>query len=1138
MLRFLFTFIYCIAATTVFAQALSLSAPVTGPSRCSSTGSFQTLASGGTAPYSYRISGTTVGGASVNRPVQNTGQFNNLAGGTYTVVATDFSGATASVSGAVAAQYTLPSLPTITVLGTSVRVTPTGGREPYRYAYMGNADTTIWTNGHLQTSNFFPCLGITSLTFLTIDSCNNVFPVRNITTNRTPFQQANCNTNADGTTNITFDTTHYGPNYYYPNNGDASPYTFVCTNNNGVIITNQTGTFQNIAGCSFTVSYTDRCGYVYPTQQISCGYKNLCANTTCFNAQTGSATVVASGGVQPLTYSYTNPTTNITTSNTTGIFTGMKLNNNTYTIKTTDACGNYNNLNIYKNSTKNASARCPFDNIIQFSAYDAYKSISSYSFTGSNSRNCGQSDIAQYPIFVTLLNGTTVVSQKTLTSSLSGQFNIATFNPTYKVAFMDACGVADTVSISTTTTVSATFCTDPNAHTATITPVGGQPPYHFQFLGNLANTSGNTTGNYTGLPNQPYYIFRVYDACGSKDIYAFNYFYYSVEVYSKVINGVCKSVYALQIDRPNLNRRFTVQGGPNNTIVYNPSNSSFGFADLLPGTYYVTDSCMRDTIVLPEPQYNLSASVQTLCSGGAEVTTNGANTSLYYYNLVNTNTSFGGHASSYNFYNDTYTNSNSSGPINNTTNLFSFTTSGLYKMYLVPRGYIHYGQCPIDTLAIMVNAYKRPVLTAGYGVICPGLSTGDVCAEVASGAPPFTYILDPASIPPGYAGVTSVTTSSNSYCFPDLPTGSYDLRINDGCLINADYNASVGPYSFSPTYTRACNRPLQISLPNISGATYEWADSTSTTIGNTPVVSIADIGAATYTATVTMNAGCSYTHTLQIPSIPINAIPINAGADTTVWNPDPHFTIDLNGNPVPLGSSGYWQVLTENPKPSINDTRSNHPTLEVSEPGAYTFVWTINTNGCIVTDTITITFILGEPEPLPLKLLSFNAYYQPNTKTVKTAWQTASEENTAYFEVERSKNGYDFKKINNAIKAAGNSSTIRNYNDIDDNPLLGTSYYRLKMIDQDGSFGYSKIVVLNITNDGSAWLHYPNPTHGAITLETNTATTARLYNTQGQIIRTISIVAGNNTLDCSDLAAGVYHLKDMESGKNIKIVKY
>ena len=90
--------------------------------------------------------------------------------------------------------------------------------------------------------------------------------------------------------------------------------------------------------------------------------------------------------------------------------------------------------------------------------------------------------------------------------------------------------------------------------------------------------------------------------------------------------------------------------------------------------------------------------------------------------------------------------------------------------------------------------------------------------------------------------------------------------------------------------------------------------------------------------------------------------------------------------------------------------------------------------------------------PLPLTLLEFNAR-QVHNKTA-LSWQTATEVNTALFEIERSASS-EFIKIGE-VKAM-NQAGQHNYSVYDEQPLQGSNYYRLRMVDIDGSFTYSKV---------------------------------------------------------------------------------
>lgn len=100
-------------------------------------------------------------------------------------------------------------------------------------------------------------------------------------------------------------------------------------------------------------------------------------------------------------------------------------------------------------------------------------------------------------------------------------------------------------------------------------------------------------------------------------------------------------------------------------------------------------------------------------------------------------------------------------------------------------------------------------------------------------------------------------------------------------------------------------------------------------------------------------------------------------------------------------------------------------------------------------------------EGLPIELTKFQA--QPINGTVSLDWTTATETNNNYFSIERSENAIDFHQIG-VLAGAGNSSTVKNYNFIDEQPLKSTSYYRLKQVDLDGSFSYSDIAVVKISD--------------------------------------------------------------------------
>ena len=116
---------------------------------------------------------------------------------------------------------------------------------------------------------------------------------------------------------------------------------------------------------------------------------------------------------------------------------------------------------------------------------------------------------------------------------------------------------------------------------------------------------------------------------------------------------------------------------------------------------------------------------------------------------------------------------------------------------------------------------------------------------------------------------------------------------------------------------------------------------------------------------------------------------------------------------------------------------------------------------------------------LPVEFTKFTATLN-NNKSVKLNWTTASEINNDYFSVEKSVNGLSFSEIGKK-KGAGNSSSEKNYEFTDENPVKGVAYYRIKQTDFDGKFDYSDVVAVSYqkNSDGTCVLKvFPNPCPG------------------------------------------------------------
>jgi hypothetical protein len=165
--------------------------------------------------------------------------------------------------------------------------------------------------------------------------------------------------------------------------------------------------------------------------------------------------------------------------------------------------------------------------------------------------------------------------------------------------------------------------------------------------------------------------------------------------------------------------------------------------------------------------------------------------------------------------------------------------------------------------------------------------------------------------------------------------------------------------------------------------------------------------------------------------------------------------------------------------------------------------------------------------PLSVQLLSFVVGLRENK--VNLDWRTGSEVNSAHFEVERSANGDDWSYVS-SVSASGISQDEKRYTFVDEHPLGGTSFYRLKLVDLDGSFSYSPVRMVRQAVRPGELSVYPNPTAGVLNVElegSKDLANLKLFNILGMdVTRSVAYGHSGNQLqvDLSALEPGVYTL--------------
>jgi hypothetical protein len=180
---------------------------------------------------------------------------------------------------------------------------------------------------------------------------------------------------------------------------------------------------------------------------------------------------------------------------------------------------------------------------------------------------------------------------------------------------------------------------------------------------------------------------------------------------------------------------------------------------------------------------------------------------------------------------------------------------------------------------------------------------------------------------------------------------------------------------------------------------------------------------------------------------------------------------------------------------------------------------------------------IGSDNTLPINLINFSGAGKDGSNLLQ--WSTASEQNSAYFEIQRSGNGTDFTTIAN-VNAAGNSNLTKNYQ-YNDEQLSPSSvyYYRLKMVDIDGTSKFSSIIFIRNSISGVTAV-YPNPARDQITIniadKSLVNTQALLSDLNGKVLQRISLTQASTQVNISSYVSGMYLLK-FKDGKTIKIVK-
>ncbi len=170
---------------------------------------------------------------------------------------------------------------------------------------------------------------------------------------------------------------------------------------------------------------------------------------------------------------------------------------------------------------------------------------------------------------------------------------------------------------------------------------------------------------------------------------------------------------------------------------------------------------------------------------------------------------------------------------------------------------------------------------------------------------------------------------------------------------------------------------------------------------------------------------------------------------------------------------------------------------------------------------------------LPVRWISFEGRLNEQHRAVLT-WKT-EETNVSHYEVERSANAKNFHVTGTVT--AGSTGSGR-YSHTDPDPVSGRVYYRIRQVDRDGTFSYSRMISL-AAEGRSKLFAYPNPARDRIAVEVGPGyigSKVRLIGLIGQVLQETEVRETILTLDISRHTSGIYLLQ-LYDGKAIKLVK-
>jgi SdrD B-like domain/Secretion system C-terminal sorting domain len=333
------------------------------------------------------------------------------------------------------------------------------------------------------------------------------------------------------------------------------------------------------------------------------------------------------------------------------------------------------------------------------------------------------------------------------------------------------------------------------------------------------------------------------------------------------------------------------------------------------------------------------------------------------------------------------------------------------------------------------------------------------------------------------------------------------------------------------------------SVPPIEIGNRVWIDTDSDGIQDANESGLSGVeielldGGGTIIGTVTTAANGSYYFT---SAAGVNVTGITYGVNI---QPNTNYTIRIKGTVTAsntitgnagLTGSNYFTLsnITGNGQADLSDN-------DASKVGGVGGRYQVSiTTGSYGQNNHNIDIGFSNFNTLPVQLLSFNA--QPQGSQVALTWKVTEQLNISSYFVEHSINGTSFTAIQ-AVTA--NTNTDATYNAMHANPASGINYYRIRIVNADGSVKYSEVRTVIFNGKGTLSI-FPNPANDKVNVQLpetwqGKTISIKIINQLGQIMIQRQFVNASQveSIDVSKLSPGIYNIRLTDSQSQTEVRK-